>query len=154
MVSIEEDVFRGLLEVLPLTVWGSQAEFRGHSGWAASEIQWQCLKSQLYVRRDLGHQEGGQPPECSAQCLQTPSSVAASSSGLTSAGLHALKSWTFGSNLLFWSGAGGWEWPEREQSRPGSTLPLLLFQGSAPILVAMVILLNIGVAILFINFFI
>lgn len=31
---------------------------------------------------------------------------------------------------------------------------LLLFQGSAPILVAMVILLNIGVAILFINFFI
>lgn len=29
-----------------------------------------------------------------------------------------------------------------------------LFQGSAPILVVMVILLNIGVAILFINFFI
>lgn len=29
-----------------------------------------------------------------------------------------------------------------------------LFQGSAPILVAMVILLNIGVALLFINFFI
>ena len=35
------------------------------------------------------------------------------------------------------------------------TSPFLLrFQGSAPILVAMVILLNIGVAILFINFFI
>lgn len=36
----------------------------------------------------------------------------------------------------------------------GSPPLLLLFQGSAPILVAMVILLNIGVAILFINFFI
>lgn len=34
------------------------------------------------------------------------------------------------------------------------TFLLALFQGSAPILVAMVILLNIGVAILFINFFI
>lgn len=36
----------------------------------------------------------------------------------------------------------------------GLTLACPLFQGSAPILVVMVILLNIGVAILFINFFI
>lgn len=41
------------------------------------------------------------------------------------------------------------------QARHGLTsLVLLPLQGSAPILVAMVILLNIGVAILFINFFI
>lgn len=37
---------------------------------------------------------------------------------------------------------------------PLTAAPLLPFQGSAPILVVMVILLNIGVAILFINFFI
>lgn len=41
--------------------------------------------------------------------------------------------------------------PPRPPAQPRS-VPLL--QGSAPILVAMVILLNIGVAILFINFFI
>lgn len=40
------------------------------------------------------------------------------------------------------------------QAGCGLTSPVILLQGSAPILVAMVILLNIGVAILFINFFI
>lgn len=40
------------------------------------------------------------------------------------------------------------------EARTGLTLACPLFQGSAPILVVMVILLNIGVAILFINFFI
>lgn len=86
--------------------------------------------------------------------LGVPRPLAASSSGLTSAGLHALKSWMFGSNLLFWSAVGG-GYGQRENT-PDQTHPfsLLLFQGSAPILVAMVILLNIGVAILFINFFI
>uniref|UniRef100_A0A2I3HC57 Junctophilin n=1 Tax=Nomascus leucogenys TaxID=61853 RepID=A0A2I3HC57_NOMLE len=56
----------------------------------------------------------------------------------------------------------GWEawWPRQSPPRlsltssPRSPLALVLFQGSAPILVVMVILLNIGVAILFINFFI
>lgn len=49
-------------------------------------------------------------------------------------------------------GAPGWG---VGQARHGLTsLVLLPLQGSAPILVAMVILLNIGVAILFINFFI
>jgi len=43
---------------------------------------------------------------------------------------------------------------ERRSTRLLTPLLLFLFQGSAPILVVMVILLNIGVAILFINFFI
>lgn len=60
---------------------------------------------------------------------------------------------------LAWLGRG-WGCGARARERtpqPGQQahlFSLLLFQGSAPILVAMVILLNIGVAILFINFFI
>lgn len=46
-------------------------------------------------------------------------------------------------------------WGRGGQAGCGLTSPVPLpLQGSAPILVAMVILLNIGVAILFINFFI
>lgn len=119
------------------------------------------MKCQLY-RAGVGHvpkerawAAGGGSHQC--WCSQggdcRPGPLAASSSGLTSEGLHVLKSWTFGSNLLFRSGWGGYGQRENtpDQAHPFS---LLLFQGSAPILVAMVILLNIGVAILFINFFI
>lgn len=57
-------------------------------------------------------------------------------------------------SLAFPRPSGSPTFAQEEGCGLGLTPLPLPFQGSAPILVAMVILLNIGVAILFINFFI
>lgn len=111
----------------------------GHIGNPRANILSQLQRTFTYSDPALGrHWEGIPGPVTAAQEARGPST-----------GLGPPPSRPLGAPGL------GRGWGGQGQAGRGLTSPVLLpLQGSAPILVAMVILLNIGVAILFINFFI